>query len=311
MNRDNIIESNKMNKIFDSFNISLKIFEEIILIITNFLSKLIYYIILPFSFNLIRYPFDYIQYPLKFRSLYNQSIYSFFINITEFSDNDIIIISNPDSLHPNLTNAIICQNHISPIRDILTTMYINNKLFSTPLAYIGTIFSSFENYYLKQVCNKILNSMSKELSSMIMLEWDETNNKPVTGQIPKLIHEVNELLDNKWNVAIYPQGRPDCNQNTKFRPFKSGLSHLIKHTPVDVIILISSIYLDENDNLLDENEVNKLSRSKIRVMVEQVKIDRNQIDSDPSYIDLINVSLQDQLHKNLDSLKIKFVKAIN
>ncbi len=304
MDYDNIIDIENLNTVLYSSNKFLNIFRKIILMINNFLLKLIYYIVLPYSFNLIRYPFLNVSYPLKFRSLHNRSIYSFLINSFEFTDNDIII--EPNNLDPNLSNAIIIQNHVSPIRDILTTMYINDKCFYTPLSFVGTVFSSFESYYLKKFSNKMIDSLTKEVS-MIMLEWDETKNKPVTGQIPKLISEVGKLLDNKWNVAIYPQGQPNCDQN-KFKQFKSGLSHLIKDSQVDKIILISTIYLDHDDVLLDQDQVKNLNWSKIRIIVEQVDLDRNLITSDSSIVSSINNYLQNKMNINLGKLKKKFVK---
>ncbi len=250
------------------FNI-LSLFLELLKNNLNIILKLYHGIFIPFLLNFINNPILSLNDSNKFRSKIVKQVYNCLLDIGDFEKNiqiKNIEVVDKDKIKDN-SNIIFIQNHTTPLIDILVTIYLLKLYSKFPTAFIGIIFTSFDNQNVKIFFDSIINSLTENLANMIMIKWDDKLNKPVKNKIEDLLKQCNDILKtNQWNLVLYPNTIDD----NKFFKFKKGFSEILKLKSVNYIAICSVVYLDNNNKILEcNNNINKAK--KISVRIEYIK----------------------------------------
>lgn len=283
--------------VFNQITNYINLFKKVI----NIIMKLNNEVLIPFLVNIVNYPLIFIYNNHKFRSLTLNSVFKSILDISIFEKNNYIevvdIIDNNNLI--NNSNTLFIQNHSTTINDVLLGMYIVQNYSLFPTSFIGMIFTNFKNQFLRLFCNSLIDWTTSNLINMIMLKWDHNLNKPKKNQISSLLNKCNDIFNNNWNLHFFPD-KPSFTQGQEIK-FKSGLSKILELESLKYICVISVLYFDKDNKLLQGEELNNFKDTKkIRCKLEYITKNKKK-----SGLEL-SEDCQSIMNNNLNYLREKY-----
>ena len=281
---------------------------DLILNVINFIYNYIDKYVINLLVQLVKKPLDLIMNQTKFKTKLINNYYNTILSSIKYDESSVQIL-NTSMKNFNISTdtlskpSIILQNHLVPKNDILASMYLMYNYLPNTSTFLGAIFSSFNNKIVNYVANNIIKSIVKEVS-MIYIDWDLEKNKPAKEQLARIEKEAKALYDNDCNLLIYPEGKPTFN-NLDLQTFKSGYKHIILSTEYENIVLVSVIYLDDDNKLLLSKPLIEAQKYQTKIMVENINIDRQKLNDE--YLNDLDQILYNKMNHNLNQLVKAFV----
>lgn len=281
---------------------------DVILNIINFIYNYIDKFVIRLLVNFVKQPMALINDTFNFKNQLINNYYDTILSTIKYEESKIQVVNSKNetiNLPYDISSkpSLILQNHLTPKNDILTSMYIMNKYLPNNSTFLGAVFASFRLKIMNDIFNTLIKSIVKEIS-MIYIDWDLSQNKPEKNQLERINLEAGKLHKSNCNLLIYPEGKPS-NSNLELESFKSGYKNIIKGTEYDNIILLSVIYIDDNNNLLLEKPLIENKNYQTRVMIENIEIDKSSISEE--YLENLEKQLVNKMKHNLDQLVKAYV----
>lgn len=281
---------------------------DVILNIINFIYNYIDKFVIRLLVNFVKQPMALINDTFNFKNQLINNYYDTILSTIKYQESKIQVV-NKDNNNIDILNdisskpSLILQNHLAPKNDILTSMHIMNKYLPNNSTFLGSIFSTFRFKFINDIFNTLIKSIVKEIS-MIYIDWDISQNKPEKNQIDRINLEASKLHSSNCNLLIYPEGKP-TNTSLDLETFKSGYKHILKETEYDNIILLSVIYINDNNKLLLDKSLIEDNNFQTRVMVENIEINKSNLSED--YLENLERNLVNKMKHNLNQLVKAYV----